>query len=170
MQRVVLRALLVAALFMVVTSPALGSSIGRYLGAATFGDPQLIAGTDGVDAQTVQTDSGGFLSVFLNRALPAGGNVIGVVNSQQGALTVLNLSGAASVVDAAPGRAVRVNVLVAGTAPGSLNDAATVPAAASPNLFFIVPNTLGSYVIDWPCAAGIVVTPGTGQTLAVSYI
>ena len=62
-----------------------------------------------------------------------------------------------------------VHVLVAGSAPGSVNDAATVAAAGSNNQVFVIPNTLGIYLVDFPCMAGIVVMPGTGQTLAVSY-
>ena len=63
----------------------------------------------------------------------------------------------------------RVQVLVAGTVAGSVNDAATVASAAAANQVFIIPNVVGTYLIDFPCLAGIVVTPGTGQTLAASY-
>lgn len=38
------------------------------------------------------------------------------------------------------------------------------------NQIFVIPNIVGVNLIDWPCLAGIVVTPGTGQTIAVSYI
>lgn len=68
-----------------------------------------------------------------------------------------------------PGRLMRVNVVVAGSAPGAINDAATVAAIAAANLVFVIPNTVGSYLVDWPLSAGLAVTPGTGQTLAVSY-
>ena len=63
----------------------------------------------------------------------------------------------------------RVHVLVAGTIAGSVNDAASVALASAANQVFVVPNSVGSYLIDFPMVAGIVVTPGTGQTLAVSY-
>lgn len=66
-------------------------------------------------------------------------------------------------------RVSHVHVLVAGTAPGSVNDANTVAAAAAANQVFVIPNVLGIYLVDFPCINGIVVTPGTGQTLSVSY-
>lgn len=66
-------------------------------------------------------------------------------------------------------RLMRVNVLVAGSAAGSVNDAATIAGAGANNAVFVIPNTVGSYLVDWPMAAGIVVQPGAGQTVAVSY-
>lgn len=95
---------------------------------------------------------------------------------RQGKCSALNLSGAAQLIMAVPkdfaigqARLVRVNVLVAGSAAGSVNDAATVAAAATANQIFVIPNTVGSYLVDWPILSGIVVTPGTGQTVAIVY-
>lgn len=92
-----------------------------------------------------------------------------------GSKTVLNIT-VATVVDAtttasyATRRINRVNVVVAGSAPGSVNDAATVAAVSSPaNQVFVIPNVAGTYWLDTPCINGIVVTPGTGQTVAVIY-
>lgn len=73
-----------------------------------------------------------------------------------------------TVVKASPGKLRSVTVLVAGSAPGSLNDVATdAPTVA--NQFYTVPNAVGTYDVNWPCEVGILVVPGTGQTLAVSY-
>lgn len=66
-------------------------------------------------------------------------------------------------------RVSHVHVLVAGTAPGSVNDSQTLAGATAANLVFVIPNTQGIYILDFPCINGIVVTPGTGQTVAVSY-
>ncbi len=66
-------------------------------------------------------------------------------------------------------RLARVSVVVAGTTPGSVNDAATVAAAAPANQVCAIPNTAGSFLVDFPMLSGIVVTPGTGQTVAVTY-
>lgn len=85
-----------------------------------------------------------------------------------GSLTALNIT-AASVVKTGAGRVAKVSVLVAGSAAGSVNDAATTGAAAVANQLAVVPNTVGIYLIDMPITNGLVVTPGTGQTLAVSY-
>ena len=84
--------------------------------------------------------------------------------------SALNKSGAASVVKASAGRCACVIVQVAGSAPGAMNDCATTGAVAAANQFFVIPNTIGIYELDWPCANGIVVTPGTGQTVAISYV
>lgn len=87
------------------------------------------------------------------------------VDKAPDALTFLNIT-ASTVLKASPGRAVRVSVIVAGSAAGSLNDCATTGAAAASNEVAVIPNTVGVYEIDWPCGTGIVIVPGTGQTLA----
>ena len=92
----------------------------------------------------------------------------GIALTCQGAASVLNIT-AAAVIKKSAGRLVRINVLVAGSAAGSANDVAATAGAATANQVFAIPNTVGSYLLDWPCAAGIVVTPGTGQTIAVSF-
>jgi hypothetical protein len=84
------------------------------------------------------------------------------------AQTALNVTTAA-VVKASPGRLVLVSVIVAGSAVGSASDAAAVADVAAGNQIATIPNTVGVYDVDWPCLAGIVVTPGTGQTVAVAY-
>ena len=91
-----------------------------------------------------------------------------------GSKSALNLTAATLVSTTnansyAPRRISRVNVLVAGTVAGSINDSASIAGAAVANQVFIIPNIVGAYWIDFPCLAGIVVTPGTGQTVCVSY-
>ena len=66
-------------------------------------------------------------------------------------------------------RVSHVHVLVAGSTVGSVNDAANIAAAGSTNQVFVIPNTVGVYLVDFPMLNGIVITPGTGQTVAVSY-
>lgn len=77
---------------------------------------------------------------------------------------------AATVVKATPGRLVRIDVITAGSAAGTANDCATTGAAAVGNQIASIPNTVGSIELDWPCATGIVIVPGTSQVLAVSYV
>ena len=76
---------------------------------------------------------------------------------------------AAAVVKATSGILVSVSVIVAGSATGTVNDVATTGGAAAANQFGTIPNTVGTYTWNWPCGTGIVVVPGAGQTLAVSY-
>lgn len=91
---------------------------------------------------------------------------------QQGAFSRLNLAaaGGAQLVKVGKVRAARVSVIVAGSAAGGVFDAATTGAAATANQIFVIPNTVGIYTLDWPVNNGLVVTPGTGQTVAVSYL
>ena len=66
-------------------------------------------------------------------------------------------------------RLVRVNVLVAGTTVGSVNDLAGGAAATVANQLTGIPNVLGPVLVDAPVQAGIFVTPGTGQVVTVTY-
>ncbi len=74
-----------------------------------------------------------------------------------------------TVVKAAPGYVTRVIVQVAGSGTGTVNDCATTGAAAIGNQIDVIPQTVGSLPIEWPCMTGIVIVPGTGQTVAVSF-
>jgi hypothetical protein len=86
----------------------------------------------------------------------------------QGQKTFLNIT-TATLVKAVAGRICKVNVLVAGgTNTGTIYDHATLSGVATANAVAIIPDTLGSYTIDFPCANGIVVDPGPGNTVTVS--
>lgn len=88
--------------------------------------------------------------------------------SPYGNATALDLS-AATVVKAAPGVVVTVNVVVAGSAAGAVYDGTSTTGNSASNQVAAIPATIGSYAVHTPCATGIVVAPGTGQTVAVSY-
>lgn len=114
-------------------------------------------------------------NIFLPFVNSSGANKPGLVDATKtqvvgsGTGSALNLT-AATVVKSTAGRCVRITVVVAGSAAGTANDVATTGAVAAANEFFSIPNTVGTYFLDWPCAAGITIAPGTGQTVAVSYI
>jgi hypothetical protein len=76
---------------------------------------------------------------------------------------------ASTVVKASPGRLIRVSVIVAGTTAGTVYDNSSTAGDAVGLEIAILPNTVGTYEFDWPALVGIVVVPGTGQTVAVSY-
>jgi len=76
---------------------------------------------------------------------------------------------AASAVKAAAGRLHKISVIVAGSAAGAAHDCAATGDAAAGNEIAVIPNAVGVYTVDWPCSTGIVIVPGTGQTIAVSY-
>jgi hypothetical protein len=109
-------------------------------------------------------DSGGTDATdTVNHAVRVSGTV-----QTGGSTDVLNIT-TATVIKASAGRLAMVSVLVAGSTDGTANDCTTTGAAAVANQFGIIPQFTGVSVFDWPCGAGIVVIPGTGQTLAVSY-
>lgn len=66
-----------------------------------------------------------------------------------------------------------IAVIVAGSAAGTANDCATTGAAAAANQICLIPNTISAaapvLTVDWPCNTGIVIVPGTGQTVAVTF-
>jgi len=106
---------------------------------------------------------------------PAGKFVMNVVDNTGNEFVASGKTGqynitSATAIKATAGRLVRISVIVAGSAAGTANDCATTGAAAVGNQIAAIPNTVGVINLDWPCATGIVVVPGTGQTLAVSYI
>lgn len=75
----------------------------------------------------------------------------------------------ATVVKATPGTVLRFNVVTAGTTAGTINDCATTGAAAAANAIATIPEVVGPVALEWPCAVGIVVTPGTGQVVSILF-
>jgi hypothetical protein len=98
--------------------------------------------------------------------------VTGLANLTQNYLNVqgvLNFAGltAPTVVKATSGRIARVSVIVAGSAPGMIYDGATLAATTKP--LDVIPNTVGVYEVNLPTSFGLLVVPGSGQTVSGSY-
>lgn len=97
------------------------------------------------------------------------------MNMRQGRSIEMNIAAATQVSTVskdqtlANARLVRVNVVVAGTAPGSVNDTATAGGANAANVLTAIPNVLGPFLVDAPVISGILVTPGAGQVVTVTY-
>lgn len=85
-----------------------------------------------------------------------------------GVSSALNIS-ASTLVAAGAHRVATVCVITAGSTAGTLNDSATTGGAATANEVYPIPNTLGCSPVNWPIFNGIVVVPGTGQVVALSY-
>lgn len=85
----------------------------------------------------------------------------------QGAQSANGVS-ANSVIKAAPGRLVRVNVTTAGAA-GAIYDSASVAGIATSNLIAVIPATAGVYFFDWPVVNGITYIPGAAQVVSISF-
>lgn len=120
---------------------------------------------------TPPDQSGGFNFSFLQTAIQ---NLVqGISGWTQ---TMLNINGvanstnltAATVVKSGQGRVCSVSVIVAGSTVGAIYDASSASNTNSAQIYTI-PMTVGTVVVNMPVALGIVVIPGTGQTVAVSY-
>ena len=80
---------------------------------------------------------------------------------------VSNAISAATVVSTGQGRLVQVVVLTAGSTTGSAYDATTTTATTAK--IVSIPNTVGVINVNIPTNNGIVIAPGTGQVITVSY-
>jgi len=84
---------------------------------------------------------------------------------------------AATLVKGTSGRVMSINVIAPGTALSvfTIYDSATVAGTAGTNEVYAsavsTALTVGQQIdLDWPITSGIVVVPGTGATVAVSYL
>jgi hypothetical protein len=73
-----------------------------------------------------------------------------------------------TVIYTGTGYLVSFSVVVAGTTIGTISNASAASPAASAALC-AVPNTVGVFKTGQVFTAGIVVTPGTGQSINVTY-
>lgn len=91
------------------------------------------------------------------------------------AQTYLNIQGtqaaqdlsAATLVKSGTGRVCTISITVAGSAAGFIYDANSASATTLP--IFTIPVTAGIIVVNIPVLNGIVVAPGTGQHVTVSF-
>jgi hypothetical protein len=76
---------------------------------------------------------------------------------------------APTVVKNSPGRIGSVSVITAGSATGFIYDATLLTDTTKP--LYIIPDAVGlqPYVVNLPASFGIVVVPGSGQKITVSY-
>lgn len=74
-----------------------------------------------------------------------------------------------TLVAAGSGYLVSIAVTVAGSAAGEANNASTTGGAAASNALAAAPNTVGVYPVGSRFTSGLVVSPGTGQSLVVTY-
>jgi hypothetical protein len=90
-------------------------------------------------------------------------NVQGITNS-------VNIS-TPTIVKSSAGRIAQVSVIVAGSATGKVYDSNAIGQVTRP--IWVIPQaakTSGEpFIVNMPVSYGIVVIPGTGQTLTVSY-
>ena len=93
-----------------------------------------------------------------------------VIANTDGTKSSLNITAATVVQTVAAGaqRIVRFVVTTAGAA-GALYDASTTGGASAASLIAVMPATVGIYDLNFPVASGVLVVPGSGQVVSVSY-
>lgn len=109
----------------------------------------------------------------LSDILTTAQNIVTAINGL--AQTYLNVQGAknspnisaATLVKSGPGRIAQVSVTTAGSAVGAIYDANA--SAATTNKLYDIPMTVGVFVVNFPTSYGLVVAPGTGQVVSISY-
>lgn len=84
----------------------------------------------------------------------------------QGKRTVSNIS-TATLVSPVGGRVCKISITTSGTTVGHVYDTNQVSATTPP--VYTIPNSSGVVDVNMPVSFGIVVVPGTGQVVAVSY-
>lgn len=113
--------------------------------------------------------AGGSLSDLLTTAQ----NIVKAINAlAQNYLNVqgvLNFAGltAPTVVKATGGRVARISVIVAGSATGLVYDGATLTATSKP--LWVIPTTVDVFEVNIPTSFGLLVIPGSGQSVSGSY-
>lgn len=112
-------------------------------------------------------------SVSLSDILTATKNVVTAINGV--ATTALSIYGnqnkagitAATVVKIGAGRLVNISVIVAGSADGAIYDSGALGVTVAP--LCVVPQTLGVTSVNLAVSNGILVVPGSGQTVTVGF-
>ena len=100
--------------------------------------------------------------------------VVAINNLSQGALRGLGTQTSitvttATVIYVGAGYFVNFSVVVAGSTVGTINNANSVASVAAANALCVVPNSVGITKAGQVFNSGLVVTPGTGQSINVTY-
>lgn len=74
-----------------------------------------------------------------------------------------------SLITQEAGRLVNLTVSVTGATAGTVHDASTVSAATAANVIAVIPATVGITQINVPFTNGLVLKPGSGQTISITY-
>jgi hypothetical protein len=76
---------------------------------------------------------------------------------------------ASAVIFNGRGYLVNVCVIVAGSAVGAIHNTNTVAGVSAANQLFSIPNTVGVYQLGQVFTTGLVIVPGTGQSINITY-
>ena len=76
---------------------------------------------------------------------------------------------AATLIFNGPGYLVSFSVVVAGSTAGTISNTNAVATVAASNALCVIPATVGVVKVGQVFSTGLVVTPGTGQSVNVTY-
>lgn len=76
---------------------------------------------------------------------------------------------AQTLVVSGKGFLVNFSVVVAGSASGTINNAPSTAATGAANALCATPTTIGVYACGQVFTNGLVITPGTGQSINITY-
>jgi len=68
-----------------------------------------------------------------------------------------------------PGRLWKVSVITAAATASTVDDVNNGTANIANRILTIPANATGSFDLEWPCASGILITPGAGVVLSCSF-
>jgi hypothetical protein len=74
-----------------------------------------------------------------------------------------------TLVIAGKGRLISFSVVVAGSASGLIHNAGTPTGGAASNALVATPTTIGVYPVNMMFTDGLLIEPGTGQSVNVTY-
>lgn len=106
--------------------------------------------------------------VALNAIVTAINNQTALTRYLSGQYTSAAVT-ASTLVASGSGYLVNLSVIDAGSSEGTVNDAASVGAVAAANKMMTAQKFHGVYAAGMRFTDGLVITPGTGQAIAVTY-
>ena len=95
-------------------------------------------------------------------------NLSASISREQGSVTSTTVT-TDTLVITGRGYVSNFSVTVAGTANGTICNAQTVALAAANNVLCATPTTIGVYRAGLVFTSGLVIKPGTGQSINVTY-
>lgn len=109
----------------------------------------------------------------LSDILTAAKNIVTALNGA--AQTYINVNGArlqsaisaSTLISSVPGRLATISVTTAGSTAGTIYDSNSASVTTAP--IYTIPNAVGVVVVNMPVINGVLVVPGTGQVVTVSY-
>jgi hypothetical protein len=107
-----------------------------------------------------------FLATFQNIATAISTQISNATNIA-GAQDFYNIT-SAKMIKPSAGRIVNISVIVPGSAVGTVYDAASISDTTRP-IYKITFASTGIQVVNLPFQYGLLIVPGTGQTLAGSF-